>query len=152
MPPQLPITLPPRRAIDHQIELVSGARPPAKAPYRMAPVELEELRKKLEELLEAGDIKTSKAPYRAPVLFQKKEDGSLKLCVDYRALNRVTVKNTYPVPLVADLFDRLGKATYFTKLDLGSEYYQVRIAAGDEPKTTMLSDRVRLSIVLCPLV
>lgn len=151
MPPQLPRALPPRRAIDHQIELVPGARPPAKAPYRMAPVELEELRKQLEELLEAGDNKSSKAPYGAPVLFQKKEDGSLRLCVDYRALNKVTVKNKYPVPLVADLFDRLGKATYFTKLDLRSGYYQVRIAAGDEPKTTMLPDMVRLSIALCPL-
>lgn len=96
MPPQLPRALPPRRAIDHQIELVPGARPPAKAPYRMAPVELEELLKQLEELLEAGDIQPSKAPYGAPVLFQKKEEGSLRLCVDYRALNKVTVKKTSP--------------------------------------------------------
>lgn len=139
MPPQLPRALPPRRAIDHQIELVPGARPPAKAPYRMAPVELEELRKQLEELLEAGDIQPFKPPYGAPVLFQKKEDGSLRLCVDYRALNKVTVKKKYPVPLVADLFDRLGKATNLTKLDLRSGYSQVRIAAGDEPKTTMVT-------------
>lgn len=81
----------------------------------------------------------SKVPYGAPVLFQRKQDGSLRLCVDYRALNKVTVKNKYPVPLVADLFDRLAKASYFTKLDLRSGYYKVRIAAGDEPKTTMVT-------------
>lgn len=73
------------------------------------------------------------------MLFQRKQDGSLRLCVDYRALNKVTVKNKYPVPLVADLFDRLAKASYFTKLDLRSGYYKVRIAAGDEPKTTMVT-------------
>ncbi|GLT65603.1 hypothetical protein SLA2020_380240 [Shorea laevis] len=147
------MTSAPRRAINHQIELVLGARPPAKAPYRMAPIELEELRKQLEELLEAGDIQPYKAPYGAPVLFSKKRRWvrSLRLCVDYRAFNKVTVKKKYPVSLVADLLDCLGKETYFTKLDLRSGYYQVRIAAKDKPKTTMLPDMVRLSIALCPL-
>ena len=135
MPPELPKTLPPRRATDHQIELHPGAKPPAKAPYRMSPLELTELRKQLTELLVAGLVRPSKAPYGAPVLFQKKQDGSLRMCVDYRALNKATVKNKYPVPLVSDLFDRLCNATYFTKLDLRSGYWQVRIAVGDEAKT-----------------
>ena len=139
MPDQLPKALPPRRGIDHQIELVPGAKPPTKAPYRMAPPELEELRKQLKELLEAGFIRPSKAPFGAPVLFQKKHDGSLRLCIDYRALNKVTVCNTYPVPLIANLFDQLSGAKYFTKLDLRSGYYQVRIAEGDEPKTTCVT-------------
>lgn len=78
--------------------------------------------------------------------FKSKEDGSLRLCVDIRAIKKVTVKKKDPVPLVADLFDPLGKATSFTKLDLRSGYYQVRIAAGDEPKTNILPDMVRLSI------
>nr|CAD1844208.1 unnamed protein product [Ananas comosus var. bracteatus] len=102
----------------------------------MAPLELEELQKQLKELLDPGFIRPSKAPYRAPVLFQRKSDGSLRLCIVYRALNKVTVKNKYPIPLVADLFDQLGGAKYFTKLDLRSWYYQVRIAEGDKEKTT----------------
>lgn len=139
MPPELPKTLPPRRTVDHKIELEPGTKPPTQAPYRMALVELAELRKQLEELLEAGYIQPSKAPYGAPVLFQKRQDGSMRMCVDYRALNKVTIKNKYPVPLVEDLFDRLSKATYFTKLDLRSGYWQVRIAAGDEGKTTCVT-------------
>ncbi|XP_019246297.1 PREDICTED: uncharacterized protein LOC109225944 [Nicotiana attenuata] len=100
----------------------------------MAPHEIEELRKQLKELLDAGHICPSKAPFGAPVLFQKKKDGSLCLCIDYRALNKVTVKNKYPIPLIVDLFDRLGQAKYFTKVDLREGYYQGRIAEGDEPK------------------
>lgn len=86
-------------------------------------------------------IRASPSPSRcaAPVLFQKKQDGSMRMCVDYRALNKVTVKNKYPIPLVADLFDQLSKATYFTKLDLRSGYWQVRIAEGDEGKTTCVT-------------
>ena len=82
-----------------------------------------ELRRQLDELLETGFIQPSKAPYGAPVLFQRKQDGSMRMCVDYRALNKVTVKNKYPVPNVADLFDRLSKASFFTKLDLRSGYW-----------------------------
>ncbi|XP_015166051.1 uncharacterized protein [Solanum tuberosum] len=139
MPEELPQRLPPRREVDHQIELIPGAKPPAMTPYRMAPPELEELRKQLKELLEAGHIRPSKAPFGAPVLFQKKKEGTLRLCIDYRALNKVTVKNKYPIPLIADLFDRLGQAKVFTKMDLRKGYYQVRIAEGDEPKTTCVT-------------
>ncbi|WP_303751582.1 hypothetical protein, partial [Acinetobacter baumannii] len=110
MPPELPKKLPPRREVDHKIEMEPGAKPPSMAPYRMAPPELEELRRQLTELLDTGRIRPSKAPYGAPVLFQKKHDGSLRMCVDYRALNKVTIKNKYPIPLIADLFDRLGSA------------------------------------------
>ena len=139
MPDKLPKALPPRRPVDHAIELVPGAKPPARAPYRMSPPELAELRKQLDELLEAGFIRPSKAPFGAPVLFQKKQDGSLRLCIDYRALNKFTVRNHYPIPLIADLFDQLSGAKYFTKLDLRSGYHQVRIAEGDEPKTTCVT-------------
>nr|CAN74360.1 hypothetical protein VITISV_035876 [Vitis vinifera] len=91
----------------------------------MPPAELLELRKQLKELLDAGLIQPSRAPYGAPVLFQKKQDGSLRMCVNYRALNKVTIKNKYPIPLATELFDRLSKASYFTKLDLRSGYRQV---------------------------
>ena len=114
MPSELPKNLPPRRAIDHRIELLPGSSPTSRPPYIMSPLELAELRKQLNELLEAGYVQPSKAPYGAPVLFQKKQDGSLRMCVDYRALNKVTIKNKYPVPLVQDLLDRLCKATWFT--------------------------------------
>ena len=107
MPPELPKTFPPKRAIDHRIELILGLKPLSKAPYKMSPMELAEMRKQLIELLDASYIQPSKAPYGAPVLFQKKHDGSLRMCVDYRALNKVTVKNKYLVPLIQDLFDRL---------------------------------------------
>ena len=85
MPPELPKKLPSRRQTDHQIELVPRSRPPAQAPYRITPPELIELRKQLTELLDTGLVQPSKAPYGAPVLFQKKQDGSLPMCVDYRA-------------------------------------------------------------------
>ncbi|XP_022972954.1 uncharacterized protein LOC111471473 [Cucurbita maxima] len=139
MPESLPQTLPPRQGIDHEIELIPGVKPPAKNAYQMAPPELAELRKQLDELLKAGFIRPEKAPYGALVLFQKKKDGTLRLCIDYRALNKVTVRNKYPLPIISDLFDQLHGAKYFTKLDLRSGYYQVRIAEGDEPKTTCVT-------------
>ncbi|KAG8377434.1 hypothetical protein BUALT_Bualt08G0032500 [Buddleja alternifolia] len=139
MPPQLPAKLPPRREVDHVIKLEPGAKPPSMAPYRMSPPELEELRKQLKDLLDKGMIRPSKAPFGAPVLFQRKHDGSLRMCVDYRALNKVTVKNKYPIPLIADLFDRLGNAKIYAKMDLQKGYYQVRIAEGDEPKTVCIT-------------
>ncbi|KAA0053506.1 uncharacterized protein E6C27_scaffold190G00630 [Cucumis melo var. makuwa] len=139
MPDSLPKSLPPRRTIDHEIELVPGVKPPAKNAYRMAPPELAELRKQLDELLNAGFIRPAKAPYGAPVLFQRKKDGSLRLCIDYRALNKLTVRNKYPIPIITDLLDRLHGAKYFSKLNLRSGYYQVRIAEGDEPKTTCVT-------------
>ncbi|KAK9100739.1 hypothetical protein Scep_024169 [Stephania cephalantha] len=138
MPAELPKELPLQRVIDHEIELIPGSRPRT-APYRMAPKELEELRKRLQEAVGGWIHSTIQGPYGALILFQRKHDGSLRMCVDYRALNKLTVKNKYPIPLVADLFDRLSGASYFTKLDLRSGYYQVRIAAGDVPKTAMVT-------------
>ena len=150
MPPELPKNLPPRREEDHKIELELGAKPPAMGPYRMAPPELEELRRQLKDLLDAGFIQPFKAPYGVPVLFQQKHDGSLRMCIDYRALNKVTVKNKYPIPLIADLFDQLGSAKFFTKLDLRSGYYQVRIAEGDEPKTTCVTRYGSYEFIVMP--
>ncbi|KAI3451352.1 hypothetical protein Pfo_008017 [Paulownia fortunei] len=128
MPDELPKKLPPRQEVDHKIELESGTKQPAMAPYRMAPPELEELRRQLTKLLDTGRIRPSKAPYGAPVM-----------CVDYRALNNVTIKNRYPIPLIANLFDRLGGAKIYTKIDLQKGYYQVWIAEGDELKTACIT-------------
>ena len=115
MPAELPKELPPRRPIDHKIELLPGTKAPAQAPYRMPPAELLELRKQLKELLDAGLVQPSRAPYGAPVLFQNKQDGSLRMCVDYRAFNKVTIKNKYPILLADELLDRLSKTSFFTK-------------------------------------
>ncbi|KAJ0681341.1 putative nucleotidyltransferase, Ribonuclease H [Helianthus annuus] len=99
--------LPPHRQVEFQIELASGAAPIARAPYRLAPSELEELSKQLQELLEKGFIRPSSSPWGAPVLFVKKKDGTFRMCIDYRELNKVTVKNRYPLPRIDDLFDQL---------------------------------------------
>ncbi len=135
MPEELPEDLPSRRRIDHVIEVMPGVAPPAKAPYRMSHEELKELKVQLEELLMKGYIKPSKSPYGAPVLFVHKKDGTLRMCVDYIALNKATVKNRYPLPRIDDLFDRLSGAKVFSRIDLCSGYYQIRIAEGDEEKT-----------------
>ncbi|XP_042444160.1 uncharacterized protein K02A2.6-like [Zingiber officinale] len=139
MPSELPKCLPPRRNIDHKIELIPGVVPPVTLLYRMFLLELAELRKQLNKLLKVGYVRPSKAPFGAPVSFQKKKDGGLRMYVDYRALNKVTVKNKYPVPLVQDLLDRLSKASWFSKLDLRSGFWQVRIVEGDEAKTTCVT-------------
>ena len=139
MPAELPKRLPPRREVDHAIELELGAKPLVFPPYRMTPLYLEELRRQLNELLDVGYIHPSKSPYGALVLSQKKHDGFLRLCINYWALNKITIKNKYPIPHIDDLFDQLGNARYFTKLDLRSGSYQVHIVKGDEPKTACVT-------------
>ncbi len=136
MPEDLPVDLPPRRQVDHVIEVMPGMAPPAKAPYRMSHDELKELKVQLEELLTKGYIKPSKSPYGAPILFVHKKDGTLRMCVNYRAFNKVTVKNRYPLPHIDDHFDRLSRAKVFSRIDLRSRYYQIRVVEGDEEKTT----------------
>ena len=127
--------LPPSREVDFEIETLPGAAPISIAPYRMAPLELKELKKQLEELLEKGFIRPSISPWGAPVLFVKKKDGSLRLCIDYRQLNKITIKNRYPLPRIDDLLDQLRGATVFSKIDLRSGYWQLRIAESSIPKT-----------------
>jgi hypothetical protein len=104
----------------------------------MSHEELKELKVQLEELLAKGYIKPSKSPYGAPVLFVHKKDGTLRMCVDYRALNKATVKNRYPLPRIDDLFDRLSGAKVFSRIDLRSGYYQIRIAKGDKENSLII--------------
>jgi len=134
MPKELPKDVPPRTRVNHAIEVVSGVAPPTKAPYRMSHEKLKKLKVQLKELLAKGDIKPNKSPYGALVLFVHKKDGILKMCVNYRALNKATMKNRYPLPRIDDLFDHLSGAKVFSKIDLRSGYYQVRSAKGDEEK------------------
>ncbi|KAL3535724.1 hypothetical protein ACH5RR_004185 [Cinchona calisaya] len=116
----------------------------------MALPELAKLRKQLKDLLNAGYIRPSKSPFGASVLFQKKHDGSLRMRVDYRALNKLTVKNKYPIPLIADLFSQLGGARWFSKLDLRSGYWQVHIAEGDEHKTACVTQYGAYEFLVMP--
>ncbi|KAL0561539.1 hypothetical protein IC582_001972 [Cucumis melo] len=137
-PEELP-GLPPHREIEFVIELEPGTVPISRAPYKMAPAELKELKVQLQELLDKGFIRPSVSPWGAPVLFVKKKDGSMHLCIDYRELNKVTIKNRYPLPRIDDLFDQLQGATVFSKIDLRSRYHQLRIKDGDVPKTVFRS-------------
>nr|GFB35515.1 putative reverse transcriptase domain-containing protein [Tanacetum cinerariifolium] len=116
-PDELP-GIPPVREVEFNIELIPGAEPISKAPYRMAPVELKELKDQLQELLERGFIRPSVSPWGAAVLFVKNKDGSMRLCIDYRELNKITIRNRYPLPRIDDLFDQLQGAMHFSKIDL----------------------------------
>ncbi|TYK21928.1 ty3-gypsy retrotransposon protein [Cucumis melo var. makuwa] len=137
-PDELP-GLPPQREIEFAIELEPGTVPISRASYRMASAELKELKVQLQELVDKGFIRPSVSPWRAPVLFVKKKDGSMRLCIDYSELNKITVKNRYPLPRIDDLFDQLHGATVFSKIDLRSGYHQLRIKDGDVPKTIFCS-------------
>ena len=104
-------------------------------PHRMAPVELQELRVQLQELLDKGFIRPSTSPWGTPVLYTKKKDKTFRMCVDYRQLNRVTIKNRYPLPRIDDLFDQLRGARVYSKIDLRIGYHQLRVRETDIPKT-----------------
>ncbi|RVW66686.1 Transposon Ty3-I Gag-Pol polyprotein [Vitis vinifera] len=133
-PDELP-GLPPHREFDFSIEVYPGTDPISVSPYRMTPLELKELKTQLDELLGKGFIRPSTSPWGAPVLFVKKKDGTLRLCIDYRKLNRVIVKNKYPLPRIDDLFDQLKGAKYFSKIDLRTGYHQLRVKEEDVSKT-----------------
>src|SRR3954452_3025237 len=127
--------LPPYRSVDHGIELVDGTEPPHRSIYALSQEELQILKKTLQELVDLGFIQPSKSPYGAPILFVKKKDRSLRMCVDYRALNKLTIKNRYPLPCIDEIFDHVQGAKVFSKLDLRSGYHQIHIQDKDVPKT-----------------
>ncbi|XP_058774368.1 uncharacterized protein LOC131648646 [Vicia villosa] len=133
-PDEIP-DVPPERGIEFTIDLVPGTRPVSMAPYRMSASELTELKKQLEDLLEKKFVRPSVSPWGAPVLLVKKKDGSMRLCVDYRQLNKVTIKNKYPLPRIDDLMDQLVGASVFSKIDLRSGYHQIKVKDEDVQKT-----------------
>nr|GFC80507.1 putative reverse transcriptase domain-containing protein [Tanacetum cinerariifolium] len=112
---------------EFQIDLVPGAASVARAPYRLAPSEMKELVEQLKELSDKGFIRLSSSPWRAPVQFVKKKDGSFRMCIDYRELNKLTVKNRSPLPRIDDLFDQLQGSSVYSKIDLRSGYHQLRV-------------------------
>jgi hypothetical protein len=137
-PEELP-GMPPDRDIEFVIELKPGTAPIYKTPYRMTTPELAELKEHIRELLEKGFIHPSSSQWGSLVIFVPKEDGTQRLCVDYRALNEVTVKNKYPLPRIDDLFGQIQDACVFSKIDLRSGYHQLKVRECDIPKTTLVS-------------
>nr|GEZ34616.1 putative reverse transcriptase domain-containing protein [Tanacetum cinerariifolium] len=127
--------IPPDRPVEFHIDMVLGAVPIARAPYRLAPSEMKELAKQLQELSDKGFIRPSSSPWGAPVFFVKKKDGSFLMCIDYRELNKLTVKNRYPLPRIDDLFDQIQGSSVYSKIDLQSGYHQLRVREEDIPNT-----------------
>nr|GEV36327.1 putative reverse transcriptase domain-containing protein [Tanacetum cinerariifolium] len=126
--------LPPARPVEFQIDLILGVAPVARAPYRLAPSEIKELSEQLQELSKKGFIRPNSSPWGAPVLFVKKKDGSFRMCIDYRELNKMTVKNRYLLPRIENLFDQLQGSRVYSKIDLRSGYHQLRVREQDVPK------------------
>nr|GFA06530.1 putative reverse transcriptase domain-containing protein [Tanacetum cinerariifolium] len=133
-PEDLP-SISPTHQVEFQIDLVPGAAPVARAPYRLAPSEMKELSDQLKQLADKGFIRPSSPPWGAPVLFLKKKDGIFQMCIDYRELNKLTVKNRYPLSRIDDLFDQLQGSSVYSKIDLRSGYHQLRVHEEDIPKT-----------------
>ncbi|GKA37276.1 putative reverse transcriptase domain-containing protein [Tanacetum coccineum] len=123
------------KSIKFRIDLIPGAMPVVKSPYHLAPTEMQELSNQLKELQDKGFMRPSSSPWGAPVLFVKKKDGSIRMCIDYREQNKLTIKNCYPLPMIDDLFDQLQRSRYFSKIDLRSGYHQLRVREEDIPKT-----------------
>nr|GEX92589.1 putative reverse transcriptase domain-containing protein [Tanacetum cinerariifolium] len=128
--------IPPTQQVEFRIDLVPGAAPVARAPYRLAPSEMKELANQLQELTDKGFIRPSSSPWGAPILFVKKKEGSFRMCIDYRELNKLTIKNRYPLPRIVDLFDQLQGSSVYSKINLSSGYHQLRVREEDISKTT----------------
>ncbi|GJZ36473.1 putative reverse transcriptase domain-containing protein [Tanacetum coccineum] len=127
--------LPPARPVEFQMDLIPGAADVARAPYRLALSEMKEFSEQLQDLSDKGFVRPSSSPWGAPVLFVKKKDGSLRMCIDYRELDKLTVKNRYPLLRIDDLFDQLQGSSIYSKIDLRSGYHQLRVREQDIPKT-----------------
>jgi hypothetical protein len=137
--PDFQFPFPPERNLDFEIKMIPHDKIPSKVVYKMSPLEQEELRKQLDELIARGFIRPSQSPYGSPVLFVKKKNGQMRMCVDYRAINALTVKWKYPIPDINMLLDQLRGARYFTKIDLNQAYYQIRVAEDSKKYTAMLT-------------
>jgi hypothetical protein len=149
-PKDLP-RMPLERAIECKIELQLGMAPIAKASYKMSPLELIELKMQLQDLLDEGFIYPSSSPWGCSTLFMSKQGKDLRLCVDYRPLNAVTIKNKYPLPRIDILFDQLAGAQVFSKIDLNSGYHQIKIRAEDTLRTAFTMRYMPMSTSLCLL-
>ena len=148
-PEELP-GIPLEREVDLSIEIVPRTAPVSRAPYRMAPAKLKELKVQLQELLDKGFVRPSVSPWGAPVLFVKNKDDTLRMCIDYRQLNKVMMKNKYPLPRIEDLFYQLKGVGVFSKIDLRSRYYQLRVKEVDVPKTAFRTQYGNYEFLVMP--
>ena len=142
---------PARGGVDHVIRLQQGSSPSFMRPFRMSKHEEEECMKQVQDALGKGLIEPSCSPYGAPLLFVSKKDGSLRMCIDYRALNTITVRDRYPLPRIDDLLDRLHGCKIFSSLDLQAGYHQIRINDEDKPKTAMITPMGQFQWKCCVL-
>ena len=143
--------LPPHKDVDFVIELHPRTSPISMTPYRMAPVELQELKVQLQELLDKGFIKPSTSAWGAPIFFAKKKDKTLRLCIDYRQLNRITIKNRYPLSRIDNLFDQLRGARVYSKIDLRTSYHQLRVREANIPKTMFRTRYGHFEFIVMPI-
>ena len=149
-PDTLPKGRPPKRDIVHEIRTEEGAKPPSRPPYRLGPAEQDEMEEQVKDLLAQGFIRPSASPYGAPILFVPKKDGRWRMCIDYRALNKQTVKDQFPLPRIDSLLERLGQATVFTKLDLASGYHQIAMEETSIQKTAFRTNRGHFEFIVMP--
>ena len=149
-PEQLPKGIPPARVVEHSIPIEPGSKPSYRPPYRLGPAEQDELEEQIKDLLAQGFIQPSCSPYGAPVLFVPKKDGRWRMCVDYRALNKQTIKDRYPLPRIDQLLDRLGQARVFSKLDLAQGYHQIAMAQDSIEKTAFCTNLGQWEYLVMP--
>ena len=136
--------------MQHQIEIEPGSKPPYRPPYRLGPAEQDELEEQIKDLLAQGFIRPSCSPYGAPVLFVPKKDGRWRMCIDYRALNKQTIKDRYPLPRIDLLLDRLGQAKVFSKLDLAQGYHQIAMTEDSIEKTAFCTNLGQWEYLVMP--